>query len=495
MDDTKDGRIKAWKVISPEEVSQEVLAAVAAKDVARLQALLISEPEIKALELPADVAGRIRHQIKELPAKFDETVKKLAEKVGTKPTWVHLETAAPHCQPADAIGGRYDIVRHTHGTILFEHSGGSGWIQTGEMIQVGAAWRLTGAPVPGAFGEEPDKKGADVSENPKLMKAVEELTAHDRGAPPAAGATDPRVVEHHLKRADILERIIAESRPEERDPWIRQVADSLSTAASSSPKADSRPMARLLSLETQLTDKMPGSNLAAYVTFRALQANYALSLAGDDGKNFSKVQTEWVEKLAKFVTTYPKAEDTPDAILQAGAVCEFLGKDVDAKNWYAQAVKNFAGKPQADKAAGAIRRLESEGQPLKIAAPTLNDPNTSFDIEQLKGKVVIVYYWASWNSQCAADFAKLKQIVDANKGVELLCVNLDNRGEEAKAFLMRHSEAPALHLYQPGGQESKLATDYGIMSLPHLFLVNRDGKAASRTVQVNNLEDEIKKLK
>ncbi len=46
----------------------------------------------------------------------------------------------------------------------------------------------------------------------------------------------------------------------------------------------------------------------------------------------------------------------------------------------------------------------------------------------------------------------------------------------------------------PGGQESKLATDYGIMSLPSLFVVNRDGKVASRAVQVNNLDDEIKKL-
>ncbi len=53
-------------------------------------------------------------------------------------------------------------------------------------------------------------------------------------APPApTGSTDPRVVEHHLKRADILEQIVAEVKAEERDPWIRQVADSLSTAAQS----------------------------------------------------------------------------------------------------------------------------------------------------------------------------------------------------------------------------------------------------------------------
>lgn len=148
----------------------------------------------------------------------------------------------------------------------------------------------------------------------------------------------------------------------------------------------------------------------------------------------------------------------------------------------------------ADKAAGAIRRLDSEGQSLRIAAPTLNDPNVAADIEQLKGKIVVVYYWASWNTQCANDFTKLRQLLEATKGVELMCVNLDTRGEDAKAFLMRQGNVPGVQLYQPGGQESKLATDYGIMSLPSLFLVNRDGKVVSRTVQVTTLEDEIKKL-
>ncbi len=94
-------------------------------------------------------------------------------------------------------------------------------------------------------------------------------------------------------------------------------------------------------------------------------------------------------------------------MLQAGNVCEFLTKDVEAKNWYAQVVKNFAGTPQAAKAAGGIVRLDCEGQPMKIAGPTLTDPNVTFDIDQMKGKVVVVYYWASWNTQCVSDFAKI----------------------------------------------------------------------------------------
>ena len=135
-----------------------------------------------------------------------------------------------------------------------------------------------------------------------------------------------------------------------------------------------------------------------------------------------------------------------------------------------------------------------EGQAFKLAGPTLADPNVVYDVEQAHGKVVVVYYWASWNSQSAADFTKLKAMMDTQgKEVELVAVNLDNTVKEARDFLTR-SPAVGVHLYQSGGLDSKLANDYGIVVLPNLFLIGKDGKVVSRNVQINNLEDEVKKL-
>src|SRR5262249_59210599 len=126
-----------------------------------------------------------------------------------------------------------------HGHRLCEGGGANDWVQTGEMIQVGGAWRLVEAPTPGAAPPDPvDDKGGgaviknSIGDNPKVQKLVEELTALDKNTPPAdSSANAAAVVQHHLKRADLLERIVAEVKPEDRDPWIRQVADSLCTAA------------------------------------------------------------------------------------------------------------------------------------------------------------------------------------------------------------------------------------------------------------------------
>jgi hypothetical protein len=495
VDENRDGHIDYWKQISPEEVSQELLQALVTKDAARFQALLITEAEVKTLGLPAEQTTRIAEQLKAAADRFQDTAAKLT-KLGPKTAWLHLETAAPQCVPGDPANGRPDVIRHPRGTVLFDVGGGNDWLQTGEIIQVAAnAWRLTGGPAPGAApesGETIAKGGTNITD-PEVQKLVEELTTLDKGAPASEGGPSALVAKHHLARADVLEKIVGKVKAQEREPWIRQVADSLSTAAQSSPADDSTGLERLRSLQAQLAKHMPGHNLAAYVTFREMQADYARKI-GSKPPDFNKVQQEWLDRLAKFVQTYPKAEDTPDALLQAGMVAEFLSKEVDAKNWYTQLARGFEDKPQGAKAKGAIERLSLEGQALKLAGPLLNDPATAFDMEQVRGKVALVYYWASWNSQSSGDFTKLKGLAETygSKGLEIVCVNLDSSPEEAKKFL---KSAPPLgtHLYGAGGLEGKLAADYGILVLPQAFLVGKDGKVVNRNAQLGNVEDDIKK--
>jgi hypothetical protein len=489
VDIDKDGTIDTWKVISPEEVSQEALRALATRNLARLSALLMTDEDIKALGLPAEQAAAVREKRKGIKEKFEATIAKLP-KLTEKAVWRHLETSAPQAVPADLAGTSVDIAKHRRATVLFESGGSNEWIQIGPLYQVGTAWRIIDAPQPGSAVEETSdgSKTVSLDSNPQLEKQIKELTELDKQS--ANLSAGEAVVRHHLTRADILEKIIATVKPQERDPWIRQVADSLSTAAQATTK-DTTAQTRLASLEKQLVQYMPASNLTGYVVFRAMQADYNVKLSTN--KDTKKVQQEWVEKLTKYVQTYPKADDTPDAMLQAGMACEFLDKDVEAKNWYASLGKNFADKPQGAKGAGAAARLDLEGKPLRLAGATLTDAATVYDVDQLRGKVVIVYYWASWNGQAASDFAKLKSIVDAqNKAVELVCVNLDSTPEEAKSFLSKNP-APGVHLYQAGGLEGKMATQYGVLVLPAMFIVGKDGKCLSRNAQIGTVEEEIKK--
>ena len=51
IDTNEDGRIDRWKVISPEEVSEEVIAALSTRDAERFRRLLLTEEELRGLQL------------------------------------------------------------------------------------------------------------------------------------------------------------------------------------------------------------------------------------------------------------------------------------------------------------------------------------------------------------------------------------------------------------------------------------------------------------
>src|SRR5439155_26659165 len=135
---------------------------------------------------------------------------------------------------------------------------------------------------------------------------------------------------------------------------------------------------RLVKLEERAAEASPGSALAAYIAYREMWTEYTLKLQTSTTSELKKVQEAWLERLTKFVSTYPKAEDTPEALLQLGMVSEFLDKEIEAKKWYAKLGHDFADKIQGPKGTGAVRRLEMEGKTLKLAGPLLSDPRPPY---------------------------------------------------------------------------------------------------------------------
>ena len=352
---------------------------------------------------------------------------------------------------------------------------------------------LAGAALPGADPNNPpvpDRQQA--AEDAALRQLTDELEKVVALLAQAKGPAE--VVRYNLRQADLIVRISNRSKPEERESWLRQLADCLSAAAQSSPANDRTANQRLVGLEDYIARNMPGSALAAYVTYREIQAAGA-NQANASEKELNQIQAQWRDRLARFVQAYPQAEEAPGALLELGMACELMGQEAEAKRWFGQLAQQYPRSPLAAKADGAVRRLELEGQVLQLALPKLNDPNAAFNIDQLRGKVVVVYFWASWDKRCVEDFAKLKQLVNhfGDDRVDVLSVNLDARPEEATAFLGGRL-APGVQVFQKGGLEGRVAKRYGLLTLPTLILVDRDGKVASRKAEIGNLQYRVEQL-
>jgi len=388
------------------------------------------------------------------------------------------------------MGARDDLVVHKTGTVLVL-DGKEGkepkTLQTGELIQIGRAWKLVDGPTSG---------GQDSTAAPMIPDNVRDLVVKlndiDQKEMPSPPTREALAV-YNSKRAVVLEEIVQKVGPAQQDVWVKQLADSLSGAADVEKPGD-RHITRLKAIKDSLA-KGPNQALAAYVAFRCLQTENNIALATNSGP-VEPVQEKWRTGLEEFIKSFPNSGETPEAILRLAMAWEYARDgEKPAKEWYAKLAREYSQSPQAAKGAGALKRLESVGHALDLSGTNLATGQT-FNAASLQGKAVVVYYWASWSQSLPDDVRKLNSLAKdyAAKGLEIVTINLDHDAKVASQTVDAQ-KIPGTHLFAPGGLDgSPLATNYGILVVPHLFVVGKDGKVTNRSAQAATVEDDVKKL-
>jgi hypothetical protein len=331
------------------------------------------------------------------------------------------------------------------------------------------------------------------TDDPQFLRLVTELGEIGQHL---QGRNDPATIaSYNLQQADVIEQILQRTKGADRVSWLTQLVDCLHVAALHSTGGDVRAYRRLLDLEQQLAQVMPGSPLAAYATHCEMQAEHTVAL-NQPNADFIKTQEHWRKRLASFVQSYPSAKETPEDLMELAMVSESLNRNTDAKRCYGFLAENFPSYSQAARARGAISRLELEGKTLKLALPLLYTEDSRydvpFDIDELRGKVTVVYFWSSRESQSQEDLAALKVLMGQYhaRGAELLCVNLDNTPQEARRFL-HGAHSPGVDVFQRGGLDGTTALRLGLVMLPTTFVVGKDGRVLARDVQIVSLDKQI----
>ena len=201
---------------------------------------------------------------------------------------------------------------------------------------------------------------------------------------------------------------------------------------------------------------------------------------------------EWLKNLEQYVSDYPVASEAAEAMLQLASAQELMGQDEEAKKWYGRIVKEFADSPAARKANGAQTRLESVGKVITLAGKSPS--GGPVDLALLRGKVVLIQYWATWCVPAKADMATLKELANKyGRSFAIIGVSLDNSLKELNAYLAENP-LPWSQIYEEGGLDSRPANALGILTVPTMILVDQQGKVVSRNVSVADLETELKRL-
>jgi len=364
--------------------------------------------------------------------------------------------------------------------------GGSCLLAAGAVIAgaSGSPAAPTGAASPG-----PEAQVADEKELRPLLDRLSELSDLI-----GKQAQSPEIWRHHLEQAQVMMKLAGLSTGGERNKWVQLAVDSCYSAVVQSPEKEQTAYNWLVVMPQQIRNAFPGCPVYSYAAMQEIQADHLKSLEKTDNPN--KVQEHLRDRLMAFAREYPLATETPPAVMEAAQICESQGQPEEARRCYHYLIEQFPGQAAARKAGGALWRLGLGGETVTLDLPLLfapDGPNTPhFDLGDLRGQVVVVYFWSSTSSQAAEDFQTLKQLTDRYqyRGLEMVYVNMDNDPAQARKFLSGRLTA-GTHLFQADGLNGVVAENYGIQNLPQCFLIGKDGKVIRHTLPIAKLESEL----
>ncbi len=501
LDRDQDGLIDAWKVISAEEVTAEVVAALATRDARRFARLMISPNEVRAIGLGKEKALSVNKRVGAAAAGF-RTMAARQKTVGPNTNWIQFSGNRPGTVPAGTDGSTKDLQVYENVVAVVETNDKHDEVQIGTLVRVGDTWRLIDLPQVLA-GDQANAETAGFFFQTSLtrqgvgdpagtadggQKMLDELEKLDKAAENAT--TPAEQAKYNTQRADLLEKMAdAGKTSDDRAMWLRQLADMISAAVSSGTYPDGAK--RLADLFERLQKNEADKELAAYVRFRQLTADYVLSMQVPKS-DFAEVQAEWLKSLEQYVADYPTAPDAAEAMLQLAIAEEYAAQEDEAKKWYGKIVETFPNTPAAKKADGARTRLDSVGKTIPLTGKSVT--GSPIDLAQYRGQVVLIQYWATWSKRALTDMAVLKELAKKHSGkFTVIGVSLDSDRKALSAYLTEN-RLPWPQIFEEGGLDSAPANQLGILTLPTMILVDRQGKVVDRNIQSTELDAAVKKL-
>jgi thiol-disulfide isomerase/thioredoxin len=143
-------------------------------------------------------------------------------------------------------------------------------------------------------------------------------------------------------------------------------------------------------------------------------------------------------------------------------------------------------KIRVEKTIGKSRKVAVGKELPEFQIEIANTPNSFISNESLKGKYVLIDFWASWCSPCLSEMPYLHEAYAEfkDKNFNIISISWDHSKENLDSFLNAKWTMPWTHAYDPENAESQLSKNLEVYVIPRTILIDPAGKIIAANSQL-----------
>jgi len=234
--------------------------------------------------------------------------------------------------------------------------------------------------------------------------------------------------------------------------------------------------------------KQPG--LSEDERFEIRGSEIQLAAMGRPEKDRALATAEFEKDVRALQKEFPNRPEVWQMLVEVAS--DYEGEK--ARPLLKEIIDGSAPNEVKEEAKGMLKKLDLLGKPVAIKFTAVD--GREVDLAKLKGKVVLIDFWATWCGPCVAEVPNVVKAYEKlhAKGFEIVGISFDREGDKARLEkFVADKKMPWPQYFDGKFWQNKFGQEFAIHSIPTMWLVDKKGNLRDLNAR-GDVEAKVEKL-